>query len=347
MDISKEDFFLHALKANISKEKADVLWKALQNIHSASQETTPFKLLYYFGSLITISAIILFMGLNWELLGGGGIFLIASLYSILLTWFGSVLWKNKTLRTPASLLITLAICMVPLAIYGLEVYLQVWPTDYPGEYADFYSRVKGSWIFMEIGTLLAGFLALRFFNSSPITIPIFVAGWFLVMDGVHFLRGESQYTYPLITWVSLYYGLGLMIAGYFLDRYGKDKYAFWSYFFGTLAFWSSLCDLAWNHSENEWILLIYLLINFILLSLSILLQRKILCIVGAIGIFAYLSHVAYRIFENSIWFPIVLSLIGILLIYCGVLYQKHRVKLQNWMFNQIPERLRDHFSFKP
>ncbi|MBS4168012.1 hypothetical protein [Parachlamydia sp. AcF125] len=345
MDISEEDFFLQAGKANISKEKANVLWKALQTTRSSSQETIPFKLLYCLGSLTVISAMVLFMGLNWDFLGGGGIFLTASLYSILLGGSGRALWKNKTLQTPAGLLFTLAICMIPLAIYGLEVYLQIWPDSYPDEYANFYSRLRGSRIFMEVGTLLAGLVALRFFHSPFITIPIFLAGWFFALDFVRLFQEDADF---LTHWVSFFYGLGLIAAGHFLDRGGKENYAFWSYFFGTLAFWFNLSYLMWwGRPENEGTLLLYLLVNLGLLFLSILVQRKILLMAGALGIFLYLSHLAYRIFENSSWFPVILGLIGILILYCGILYQKYRLKFQNWIFSYFPERIKSYFSFNP
>lgn len=339
MEISKTDFFSAAAKAGLSTQQIEKMWEDLEDKRSKSNAFV--QVLYYFGAMVVISALTWFMGLGWMWFGGGGIFLISMIYAGLLVLVGSYLWKNEQYRTPAGLLITIAVCLVPLAIYGLEVFFNVWPDgENPGKYQDFYSRIKGSWVFMEIGTILAGLLALRYFSFPFLTAPIFFAAWFLTMDIIPLVFGtELQWEHRC--WVTLILGAALLAIGYTIDRKGMNDYSFWSYLFGAFSFWGALTCLMWD--RGELILFCYLLINIVLMFLSILLQRRILMIMGAIGVFTYLGHLAYDIFKDSIAFPFVLSFFGLAIIYLGILYQKNIDWIEKTLVSKLPESIRKYF----
>jgi len=258
----------------------------------------------------------------WAWFGGGGIFLIASIYAISLAALGAYLWTKNDLKTPAGLLITIAVCLVPLAIYGLEDFFGVWPENDPGEYVGFYSKIKGSWILMETGTILAGLIALNYYSFPFLLVPLFTAGWFLILDLIA-LISTKEFPWELTNSVTMAYGAILMVLGYFLDKAKKINFAFWSYLFGTVAFWGSFLNLVWD--KHEIYLILFLLVNLIMIVSSIVLQRKVLLVFGGLGVFAYLTHLAYDLFENSILFPFILSFIGLGIIYLGILYQRNRV----------------------
>jgi hypothetical protein len=321
MEISKEDFLLQGARLNIPAAQMDALWDALAKSESTSPSGGLSKVIFYLGALIVISAMTWFLGLGWEWFGGGGIFLIASLYAISLATLGAFLWHKDDLKVPAGLLITIAVCLVPLAIYGLEEYWGIWPENNPGEYVDFYSRIKGSWIFMEIGTILAGLLALYFFPFAFLLVPLFVAGWFLILDFIALVTNK-EFPWELTNSVAMCYGGLLMVLGYLLDKAKKENFAFWSWLFGTFAFWGSFLNLVWD--KHEIFLILFLLVNLVMIVGSIVLQRKVLLVFGGIGVFSYLAHLAYDLFQNSIWFPFILSFIGLAVIYLGVLYQRNR-----------------------
>src|ERR1700722_15325753 len=127
MEISKEHFFQAASKIGISEKNQNALWEALES--EGPKDATISKVIYYFGALIVISAMTWFMGLGWTVFGGGGIFLILIVYAIIFILLGSKLWNKKELKIPGGLLITMAVCMTPLAIYGLESYFDYLPKD--------------------------------------------------------------------------------------------------------------------------------------------------------------------------------------------------------------------------
>jgi len=319
MKISKEQLLSSAAKLNLPIDQIEALWSDLE--HQEQENTSPFsKFLFYFGGMIAIAALTWFMTLGWDIFGGGGLFLISLVYALLFLLVGHWLWKNKELRIPAGLLVTMAVCMVPLAIYGLQDYFKLWPDTESMHYPDFYTWVKGRWVWMELGTILAGVIALRFFPFPFLTAPIFFSVWYLTMDIVPFLFGEEASS-DVKGWVSLLLGLLMLGIGYLLDRKEKRDYAFWSYFFGTLSFWGGLSYLVWDRGEA--VLLLYLAINLALMLLSIVLQRRILMVFGAIGVFAYLGHLVHDLFQDSIWFPFILSFIGLAIVALGIWYQKN------------------------
>lgn len=336
MNISKENFFLVASDLNISKAQMEAFWKELEKF---DQESSGFsKYLFYLGAMVIISAMTWFMNWSWERFGGGGIFLLAVIYALIFTTMGSALWKKKGLKIPAGLFITIAVCMVPLAIYGLEIYFNILPSDLGEKYGEYYSSVQGKWIFMELGTIVAGAIALYFFPFPFLTAPIFFAAWFLTMDIVPAIFGK-EISWEQKCWITLYFGIALIAIGFAIDFFKKRDYAFWSYLFGTLSFWGGLNCLVWD--KGEIILFIYLLINLAMMCLSILIRRNVLMIFGAIGVFAYLGHLAYDIFEDSILFPLVLSFIGLGIIYMGILYQRNAKSIEKKMQEKLPAWMRD------
>jgi hypothetical protein len=58
---------------------------------------------------------------------------------------------------------------------------------------------------------------------------------------------------------------------------------------------------------------------------------------GALGMLGYLGHLSYRVFEDSILFPVALTVVGIFLIYLGVLYQRHSKAIAEYLQAQLPQ----------
>lgn len=58
----------------------------------------------------------------------------------------------------------------------------------------------------------------------------------------------------------------------------------------------------------------YCLIHVALIVISLVLQRKLFLVFGALGVFGYLCNEAHTYFRNSLAFPFVVSFIGIALI---------------------------------
>src|SRR3954447_13388539 len=143
MHLRRDDLDWAATQGIVTADQADRLWTALQDRTPATRPNFDLvHVAYYLGALIVIGAMGFFMTLGWEAFGGGGIFAIATGYTLLFIFVGRVLWRSKDLKIPGGLLITMAVSLTPLAMYGLERMLGIWPTTDPGIYRDYHVWVK-------------------------------------------------------------------------------------------------------------------------------------------------------------------------------------------------------------
>jgi hypothetical protein len=335
MLIDKNSLLSIAAKIGISKIKAKELWQALEE--KSAPETAKFDLshvLYYLGAMIVIIAMAWFVGAGWEHLGGGGILAIALAYIGAFFLAGRFFWNRKGLKVPGGLFITIAVCLIPLAVYGFQKWTGLWIVDEPGQYRDFFSWVKGGWFMMETATIIGGAIAFYFYRFPFLTAPIFFALWFMSMDVTPLLFGDTAQFSDERLRVSIAFGAILIIVSYLIDQRTDEDFAFWGYLFGTMAFW---CGLTLLNSSSEFRNFFYCLANIGLLLLAVLLQRTVFLIFGALGILSYITALFYRYFSDSFFFPLILSLIGVLVVIVGMVYHKNRSRIESYILNLIPE----------
>lgn len=333
MRVSKQDFTLAVSEGVISEGQAEDLWLVLERRELGRPRFDLPHVAYYLGALVVVSAMTWFMTLGWERFGGGGIFAISLVYAAAFVLAGRWLWRERDLMVPGGLLVTAAVSMTPLAVYGLEKMTGLWLQGVPGQYEDFYAYIEGGWFPMEVWTVGAGLLALKYFRFPFLMAPITFALWFMSMDLTPLLYGRSYYEESGYQVVSLVFGLAILVGSYLVDRRTQRDYAFWGYLFGTFAFWGGLTLLE-GGGELSWFL--YGLLNVGLMILSVLLQRRVFVVFGAIGVFGYVGHLAWEIFADSLLFPFVLSAAGLAIIALGILYARNRNRIEAAIMNAVP-----------
>jgi len=338
MKITKNDLLSASNEGVITSQQASQVWDFLSAQKKDAPKFDIVHVAYYFGAFIIMSAMGWFMNDAWNEFGGGGLAAIATLYALGFVLAGRHFWFREGLKVPGGLLFTLAVWMTPLAVFGFEKMMGWWPQADPGTYRDYYHWIKGGWCFMEIGTVLAGLIALKFVKFPFLTFPIAFALWFMSMDLTPLLFGGDQYVnFETRKFVSLYFGLIVLIATYLVDRRSKEDFAFWGYLFGLLAFWGGLSMM---ESTSELSKFTYCLINLTLIMISVLFQRKVFIVFGAIGVFGYIGHLAEKVFADSLLFPVALCVIGCLIMFFGIQYQRHYKSIETYLANAIPDNLR-------
>jgi len=75
-------------------------------------------------------------------------------------------------------------------------------------------------------------------------------------------------------------------------------------------------------SGSELRRLVYLVINLALVGAAIKLRRSVFLVFGAMGVYVYLGHLAWEVFQDSVLFPFVLALLGLSLILGAVWGQR-------------------------
>jgi hypothetical protein len=338
MEIQRSDLDRAAANGVITAEQAEALWAALERGQgpAAPPRFDLIHLAYYFGALIVIGAMGWFMSVGWERFGGGGIQVIASAYALVFLLAGRRLWQDG-LTTPGGLLVTMAVAMTPLAVYGFERWVGWWPADDPGTYSGFHQWVKGGWLAMEVATVAAGLLALRFYRFPFLTAAIALPLWYMSMDLAPVLLG-ARLSWNGRAWISVVSGGVILVAAIKVDRRTREDFAFWLYLFGLLALWGGLSAM---ESGSELRKAGYLLINLGLMAASVLLARRAFLVFGALGVTGYLGHLSYAVFRDSLLFPFVLSFIGIAIIALAVRYHRHRARYERLLLGLVPASFRE------
>lgn len=336
--ISQEDLSWAVSKGLISSTQANDLWSALLSRNGLCNSLNFSQVAYYFGALIIILAMSWFLSLGWKMFGGIEITFFSLVYAAVFFSVGKKLWDKAEYRTLAGLLITIGVCMIPLAVYGLQVFMGFWPEeDLSLNSSNAFWTSGVHWLTLEIVTVIASLAALKWFPFPFLTAPLWYALWMMSIDLSTVIWGPEN-TWKQMAWVSLWFGLGMLFISFYLDLHKEEDYAFWGYLFGMLAFWGAALSLIDTELEK----FIFTLLNVGFILLSIILNRRLFMVFGGVEIFFYISHLSYTLFEDSLLFPFVLSGIGILIIYIGVLYHRYQARIENAIMAAIPNTFKSY-----
>jgi hypothetical protein len=316
--------------------------RAAADAPPAAPRFTFVHVLYYLGGMIAIGAMSLFMTLGWNSLGGWGGFACAVFYGMLALALAHWFLERKHLEIPAGIMATLAVVMVPLAIFAAQMALGYWGEDKP--YRDFHLYIDWRWIVMELGTLAIGAILLWRYRFPFMLMPISVTLWYMSMDLASFLLQAQNvaydYDWELRKLVSLYFGLAMTLLAFWVDlrsRFSRD-YAFWLYLFGVLTFWGGLSLM---DSGSPWGKLAYCGINVAMILVGTVLGRRVFAVFGGLGIAFYLGDLSWNVFRDSLLFPFALSLIGLAIIALGVRWQRHEAQWAESLRRFVPGPLRE------
>lgn len=160
------------------------------------------------------------------------------------------------------------------------------------------------------------------------------------MDLTPFLYGDPDWSWELREIVSLWFGLLTVLLALWVDirsRHDRD-YAFWLYLFGVVAFWGGLSLM---NSDSELNKFLYFCINLAMIVVGAILSRRVFAVFGGLGAAGYLGHLAYDVFEDSLLFPFALTLIGLGVVWLGILWQRHEASLSRQLRTLLPQPLRE------
>lgn len=324
----------HAVQAGVLTPGQDA--ELLRFLQQQQPEKASFQLAhvaYYFGAMLIIGAMGWLLTEAWMSVGDIALLLISATYMLIFTLSGRGMWQRGQ-QIPGGLLGAVAVSMTPLLVFAVQRLAGWWPADDgQSDFHDYYVYVQSGWLVMEAATVIVGLLMLRILPFPFIVMPIAVALWFMSMDLTELLFGNT-FDFDQRRWVSLWFGLLILLGSLWVDGRSQRDYAFWGYLAGLLAFWGGLSLM---DSGSELAKAMYCLINLGLIGLAVLLRRSVFMIFGALGVAGYLGYLSYDVFADSLLFPIIITLLGLLVIGLGVVYQKHRDALTERLRSKIPQ----------
>lgn len=281
---------------------------------------------YYLGALVIIFAMGWFAIESWQRYGGWTLAVVAVAYAALFATLGEGLWRRGW-RTPSGLLFTAAVGMTPLFAFGVQAGLGVWPGP---ETSTSWEAMRGHRLTLQVATAFAALLAMRL---RPFAFHAAVLGAALLAVatdiGLLILPGTAYYQRQMVTLVA---GLLLIGAAFLVDHRTREDYAFWLYLAGLLAFFFSALDQLRETAAFGAISLLFMFV-------AVILDRRAFMVVGALGLFMYLVHLAASTFRDSLLFPIALSAIGLAFILGGVAYARRQERVVAWLMARLPAGL--------
>jgi hypothetical protein len=327
----------------LTSEQADRLTAFFDSGQPTSPEAehprfTLGHVLYYLGGMTAIGAMSLFMTVGWNTLGGWGGFITAVCYGMLalaLThWFA----ERQRLVIPAGIMATLAVVMVPVAIFAAQMALGYWDASKP--YRDYHVFIDGRWLTMELGTLAVGAVLLRRYRFPFMVMPIAVTLWYMSMDLAKFLFADRPDFGHIREVTSIWFGLGMLLLAFWVDVRSRrsSDYAFWLYLFGVLTFWGGLSLM---ESGSEWSRLAFCGVNVVMILVGAVLGRRVFAAFGGLGLAFYLGHLSWDVFRDSLLFPFTLSVIGLGIIWLGVMWQRREAAWSARLRGFLPAEVRE------
>ena len=330
--------YLIFIKADTTDSQS-IEQKSTMNVTTAQPKFTIENFLYYFGGFIIISTMGWYLGIMWGAFHHGGLFIHSLIYFALFVWVGNILWK-KDKRTPGGLLYVCAVSVVPLAVWAFEGLIGVMPKDI-SKYNDFHIWIRSGWIFMELATIAVGFIFLKFRKFPLLTLPICYSMWYLSMDIVPFLIGQSTSpTWGMRNFATFIFAFIMLAFAMKWDykRGTNEDYSHWLYIFGAIMLWgviiSIIAQFKWT---NDFVYFLTSIFNLGYMLIGIILRRRVFIIFGAMGFWAYLGYIIHKIIAANVFFtllsPIILVIFGLLIIFSGIFYSKNCKKIENSIRN--------------
>ena len=346
--LKREDLQAAADAGVLNPAEIDGLLAFLAQRQAHAPRFSGTHVLYYLGGMLAIGAASLFATLAVEAAGMGALFVLSLLYACVALGV-AVKLERHGFGIPAGIFATLAIALVPLAVFALQHVLGFWEDGLHAQhYRDYHRYIDWRWLVMELATLAAGAVLLWRFRYPFLMMPIAVTLWYMGMDIVPALilqGGGEEGWFGAAAWalrkkVSLVFGMLMLLGAFFIDlrsRHSKD-YAYWLYLFGLLTFWGALSMMGSGQLAGK---LVYLAINFGLVFVGAVLGRRVFAVFGGLGIAIVLGDLSWNLFKDSFAFVVVLTLLGFALIGMGLWWSRHEAAIAARLRTVLPDPLRE------
>ncbi|MBI1889278.1 MAG: hypothetical protein HYS18_01385 [Burkholderiales bacterium] len=298
-------------------------------------------LLYYLVGLLALGAAVAVAGLAVNALGMGALLWFAVVYA--LSAVGVAHWSaQRELAFPAAFFSLLAILLATIATFSVQALYGHWDgglNAMPG--------MDSRWVALE-SVALAMSLGLLYWLRQPfLLVPTAFSIWLLGMDMVPVLVAQTnalaslglnsmeelRKAYTLLT------GLLLVMFGLYVDLHRRpfdQRFAFWAYFAGLLAFCTAVPLLLSNQLTGK---LLYLLVHIGLVFIGAVLGRRVFEVFGGLGILLVLGDMSWQIFRDGLAIASALTLLSLVLAGVFLWWWRTEPAFSAWIREFLPANM--------
>jgi hypothetical protein len=233
---------------------------------------------------------------------------------------GSALLLRRWWWVPAGLAAALAVGAFPAVAVGFLQLIDVWPDEpFFRPLTDF----SGYWVGVALATAVVGLVAFaltRFPFIIGVSIAVVItASQLFVPCFEESPSGDDRTTMALIV------GSLLVIAGVFLDVFGRRREAFWFHVLGWLTAAAGLVWLTTSFSGDPnrgWVPM--LIVSVLILIVAGPIRRATWAVYGALGFYASVVHFASKEMNENHWpFALVLLALALAIFAAGMLIHRY------------------------
>ena len=274
----------------------------------------PIIIAYYFGGFLALLSFTFFVGMRWESFTDGQ--RVATTFAAMVVTGGLGVWLRffRNYAVAGGILLLVAATVFPLFAYTVAELGGFWPDN-----RDSFNGLSYAFLYLSL-------------ISLPVALAILVLTRFplislLVMGLVHFaasaIGGIASADQAIVT--SATCGV-FVVAGIGLSLAEKKRHTFWLKLYGLVGLQIGFTTLFTN-SENALFGVLFLAVYLVIILMSLRFQEIIYLVFGVIGVYTYIIRLVFDYLEDTVYFPLVLGVIGISIVVLAVLYQRYQGKL--------------------
>ena len=277
---------------------------------------------YMLGTGIVLFGFGWFLVDRWRALGPGGVLAVATLYGAL--FLGVSVWLDRRgYSLAAAFGNVLAVGMTPIIAWAVLELTGLWPEGQQYCRNAFLWECTGKWIALDLITIAAALIALRWRPHPLLMHPIAIALLFMTAHVIITLEsygfGRFARGWLLVIGASL-----LLVLAWWIDRQGEDAsrrgdYGFWFWFAGLALALFAMGSL-WDYDDALRHLLAPVAIAGF--AIAVLLRRRLLLAFGFIAAAWYLGYLVVDLFRDVVALPILLATVGLAIILLAVWAQR-------------------------
>ncbi len=277
---------------------------------------------YGVGALVVLFAFGWFMVDRWKVLGDAGVFGLALAYACIFLIVAQVL-RREGFETARGVSTLLAVGMAPIATWALLRWTGVWTPELDAVCAmqsHPFAVCQGQPLAIELAAVMAALFAMRQMAFSPFMAPIAVVSVTLPERLLREWAALPDAPGTVMGWRWVIIASALAAVAYTVDRRRRDEdYGFWLWISVAVATWFGCMMLFQFDRSLRWYLAP---VSLLVITASVILRRRVLLIVGLMGVFGFLAWLAFDVFKVTTAFPLLLALIGVAMIILTVWVQK-------------------------
>lgn len=322
--VSRDQLF-RAAEGIIKQDQAEELWSRLR-LHAAAsnQISSGANVLYYLGGLLVIASFSFLQSTFWHM--PRVILAMSVSFEALIFVLAGKLWSRPGLRTPGGLLYTGVVCLVPVVVLSLQRCVGGYPL---GEYDSLDDYAKHSYIWIGLATAVVGMWLLQSVDFPFLVAPVVLNFYVLAFDAVSVANCggcETHLTEAL--------GVITLLVALKLDGRSQDL-SFWLYILGLAMAWPATSSEILD-ARHWWF---FCFCNLLLMAVSVVLDRTVFLIFGAVGVTWFLAHLFDDIFRHSPFFPVAVAVAGLGVMASGHLLNTQGDRVRHWAREFLPRSL--------